>query len=195
MADTNRIDVRYIKESTYGVAPGTGTYPRLRITSESIAQVSDVTASTAIRSDRQTASVKRTSIGVSGDISGELTYGEWDDLIQYALQGAALPADPNDISVTASISSNVISEDAAANAYVSLADGDIVRLAGWAQSANNGAIGIVRDVTGGGDGFTFDGPTLTDESGTAGATVEPFAQTVNGTTFEWITPISRRPSS
>lgn len=184
MADTNRIDLRYIKESTYGVAPGTGTYPRLRITSESIAQVSDVTASTAIRSDRQTASVKRTSIGVSGDISGELTYGEWDELIQFAMQGAAISADIADQTGAWNIASNVI-ERPTGDWTTLLSIGDIVRLNGFDTAANNGQIGIVGAPLSSAF-FTFEGPTLTDESSASDAIVEGFGSTVNGTTFESI---------
>lgn len=182
MADTNRIDLRYAKETTFGTAPS-GSYPRLRVQSESLQPEATVIESTAIRNDRQTANVKRTNVAAGGDINGELSYTEWDELIQYAIQGAAIPTDPADTSGNWDISSNVIStNDWVAAGYVV---GDIVRLNGFADAANNGAIGIVSAVTT--SNLTIDGPTLSDETTASGALVEKLAATTNGTTDESLT--------
>ena len=79
MADTNRVQLKYIEETTWGTTPGTPTMTEIRMTSESLSYNIANIVSNEIRSDRQTTDLIQTGAEAAGGFNGELSYGSYDD--------------------------------------------------------------------------------------------------------------------
>lgn len=86
LAASNRAQLRYKEETTFGVTPA-GNGKELRMTGESLAFSLTKTESAEIRPDRQTTDLIITSAAASGGINFELSYSEFDDLLQACLMG------------------------------------------------------------------------------------------------------------
>lgn len=84
---SNRVALRRVAESTWGVTPATPTLLPLRFTSESLNYNADFITSEEIRADRMTPDTIQVSSSAAGDINGEWSYGSYDDLIEAALYG------------------------------------------------------------------------------------------------------------
>jgi hypothetical protein len=91
LATTAATAIRYIVESAFGQVPGTGNAQNLRFTGESLAFNITKSESNEIRSDRQITDLVPTNADANGDINYELSYREYDDLIEAALMGAWNP--------------------------------------------------------------------------------------------------------
>lgn len=87
MADSNRHALSYIAESTYGTTPATPTLQQLRNTGCTLAITKDAVLSDEARSDRQIAELRHGNRQCGGEISGELSYGTYDDLLEAVLGG------------------------------------------------------------------------------------------------------------
>lgn len=87
LASSNRAQVRYIPEATFGVTPTTGNCINLRATGESLAFEIQTTTSQEIRADRQITDVVQTGASTSGGVNMEFSYKEYDALIEATLQG------------------------------------------------------------------------------------------------------------
>jgi hypothetical protein len=77
----------YIKEVTFGTTPATPAMTLIRHTGTTLGLGKEALQSDEIRSDRQIADFRHGNKSVTGDISAELTYGAFDDLIEAALGG------------------------------------------------------------------------------------------------------------
>lgn len=82
---SNRVALRVIEETIWGTTPDTPTLQALRFTSENLNYNADFVTSQEIRSDRMTPDTIQVSSGAGGEISGELSYGTYDDLIEGAM--------------------------------------------------------------------------------------------------------------
>ena len=146
MSDTNRVAIRALKESTYGVVPnGAGNldFLELQITNSSVGFAPSTTVSEKLRSDRQIDDLPLVGGEASGDIGSELSFAGHDLLLEGALfstfqdRGRRL----NDESTSGTqISAAVASSDAFTvtdESNTILAD-DIVRAEGFTDAANNG---------------------------------------------------------
>lgn len=87
LASSNRAQVRFIPEATFGVTPTTGNCINLRATGESLAYEIQTTTSQEIRADRQITDVVQTGASTSGGVNFELSYKEYDPFIEAVLQG------------------------------------------------------------------------------------------------------------
>lgn len=85
LASSSNTTVRYVKEVTFGVNPGTAP-KELRVTGESLKYAITKTESKEINSYRSVSSVAATDASASGDLNGELSYGEYDTLLAATLQ-------------------------------------------------------------------------------------------------------------
>src|SRR5690349_3159718 len=90
MSDSNRTNLAYVKETTYGVTPGgPPTLKNIRYTGEGLSQENTTVTSQEIRSDRQVAGLFRTGIRVAGDVNFEFSYGNpLDELMEFSLLSA-----------------------------------------------------------------------------------------------------------
>lgn len=82
---SNRVALRQVAESTWGVTPGTPTLDAVRFTSESLNYNADFITSEEIRADRMTPDTIQVSSQAGGDINGEWSYGSYDAFIAAAL--------------------------------------------------------------------------------------------------------------
>ena len=80
--------LRYVPEVTYGVTPSTPAMVALRHKGCSLGQTKDTFQSEELRSDRQISDLRHGTIRVSGGIDFELSYGEFDPILEAALFGA-----------------------------------------------------------------------------------------------------------
>lgn len=106
LASSNRAQVRYILESTYGVIPGAGNPNNLRMTGESLEFSLSTDSSKEIRSDRQVTDLIQTGAGAAGGVNFELSYKEYDTLMQAAFMGTWVVFGTNGVGTAASVTIN-----------------------------------------------------------------------------------------
>lgn len=82
---SNRVALRQVAESTWGITPATPTLAAIRFTSESLNYNADFITSEEIRSDRMTPDTIQVSSQAGGDINGEWSYASYDEFIASAL--------------------------------------------------------------------------------------------------------------
>ncbi|WID42054.1 major tail structural protein [Pseudomonas phage ZQG1] len=87
MANGSRHSMRFVPESTYGVTPATPVFKRLRHTGTTLGLSKEALQSEELREDRQIADYRQGAYQVGGDISIELSYGSFDDLLAAVLCG------------------------------------------------------------------------------------------------------------
>ena len=191
MSDSDRIQLSYAKETTYGTPP-TGAYQIMRATSESLHQETSTITSSELRADRQIPDVVRSNLSAAGDISTELSYS-FEDFFEASLMSAAWSTGASLISSTSGdIDIDADGGTADGSARVSFANspalapitaGMWVKLKGFGTAANNGYF----KVTAVDDGLdTIDitpNANFVDETDApTAATVSYGSQIVNGTT-------------
>lgn len=80
-------EIDYIAEATFGTTPATPAMTLIRHTGSTLALGKETLQSDEVRSDRQIADFRHGNKSVGGDISGELIYGAFDDLLEATLGG------------------------------------------------------------------------------------------------------------
>lgn len=79
--------LHYVAESTYGTTPSIPTWTPLPHTGTTLAITKDAIESEKLRGDRQVEDFRHGNKSVSGDITGELEYEAFDDMLEAALCG------------------------------------------------------------------------------------------------------------
>ena len=92
IASGSRHGLRYVPEATTGVTPST-TPVSLRHTSCSLILTKDSITSNELRSDRQISDMRMVGTKVGGDINFELSFGEYDPLLEALFMGTWSSAD------------------------------------------------------------------------------------------------------
>jgi hypothetical protein len=87
LATTSRAQLGYIPEATFGTTPGSGNGRKLRMTGESLNYDLSKEESKELRDDRQVASATTVDANAAGGFNFHMQYGEYDQLIEGALQG------------------------------------------------------------------------------------------------------------
>ena len=80
--------LHFIAETTYGTTPSTPTWTPCPHTGTTLALSKDAIESEKLRGDRQVEDFRHGNKSIGGDISCELEYGAFDDLLEAALGGA-----------------------------------------------------------------------------------------------------------
>lgn len=78
----------YIPEATFGVTPASGNYKKLRMTGESLDYTISKEASEEINNTRTVSSMIPVGASASGAIEAEISYAEYDPLIEACLQSS-----------------------------------------------------------------------------------------------------------
>ena len=80
--------LHFIAETTYGTTPSTPTWTPCPHTGTTLALSKDAIESEKLRGDRQVEDFRHGNKSIGGDISCELEYGAFDDLLEAALGGS-----------------------------------------------------------------------------------------------------------
>lgn len=182
MSDSNRVQLGYVQETTFGAVKSGANLKIIRMTGESLAKEAKTAVSNELRSDRQVADLKRTGINAAGGVNMELSYSSYDDLIQAALGAsawaAAVTVGPL-TTISASSTDNSFSDSA--NGFGGLSVGQWIKVSGFAAPAtgNNGYFKIVTKAA---DKITVSHGTVTTKAAGDSVTVKQGAYAENGTT-------------
>ncbi len=144
LGSTNRVQLRYIKESTFGVTPNSGNAINLRMTGESLNFNLTKENDKEIRDDRQLTSTTTVNAQAAGDIKIHMQYAEYDSLLEGLMQSAWAIYGTNGVgtSFTADFTATTITAAVAptgANAFTTLAKGQWFKL-NAPTHANNGKL-------------------------------------------------------
>lgn len=150
-ADSNRTQVSFVEETTWGTTPSGPNMKVLPITSESLKSDINTVTSETIRADRNVEDIIKVGGGASGDIGFEMRFSDWDAFIEGALQ---------DTFTNTIVSTNVASArfsgahiQADNSALVALVSGQFIRVKNATTSANNGDYRVTQVSSLGGGGY------------------------------------------
>ncbi|HSW46496.1 MAG TPA: phage tail tube protein, partial [Phycisphaerae bacterium] len=88
MSDTSRVQLAYIKESSFNTKKTGSNLQIIRKVSEDLALQAQTHVSGEMNSDRQTSGIRRVQFSTAGPVNHELSYGTYDDWLASALQSA-----------------------------------------------------------------------------------------------------------
>jgi hypothetical protein len=163
-ADTNRGQVRYSSESTWGETPASPATKELRITSESLSHEKTTVVSDEVISDRQRAAVLEVGQSAGGDIGFELSHGDFEPFFEAALFDTIASTTVAQASTTFAASTIT---GAAGTDYTALIADQWVRIEANGN-ANDGA--VVQVVSRTSTVLTITGSTLTSSVASANVT-------------------------
>lgn len=170
-AEANRASIRYIKESTWGTVPGSGTTREMRLKSSSLTASKETQTSDEIRADRMVPNIIEVGASSGGNIEGEFSAGTYDDFFESFLLGD-WTLDMNHwlvkgSSVTVTGVSTVTVTGTDWTDY--LVDGQYIKLEGFVNEENNGYFSIngTPVFSGGNTVITVDETSLVVEGGSA----------------------------
>lgn len=178
LASANLAQMRYILESTFGTTPGAGNCSNLRMSGESLAYAIQTDTSKEIRSDRQVSDLIQTGASASGDINFELSFKEYDDMLQAALMGtwstwgtagvgAVIPT-------SATFAASTLTAGAVtsgASIFTNLELGQWIRISGSSIPGQNKVVQVSKTVSPTSTVLTFEGTPFTGLTGNGGAAV------------------------
>jgi hypothetical protein len=87
IANGAKHSLHYIAESTYGTTPSTPTFTPLPHTGTTLALSKDAIESEKLRGDRQIEDFRHGNKSIGGDVSAELEYGAFDDILEAVMCG------------------------------------------------------------------------------------------------------------
>lgn len=87
MADGSRHSMYLVPEATYGVTPATPAFDPIRHTGTTLALSKNTVQSEEIRADRQITDSRHGAYQIGGDISIELSYGSFDNMLEAVTLG------------------------------------------------------------------------------------------------------------
>lgn len=180
-ANADQISLSYIAESTFGQEiTGTPEFQKLRVTAESFGQDSSFVESNELVTDRQVADVIRTGVSASGGFDFELSYTEYDVLLQEMLRSAAWssPVTTGSIATISFTSPDTISDSANGLGSMVVGQWVEVRSTGGAATTNDGFYKVATVAAG---AITTEQQSITTDSAAASRTVLQGGQIVNGT--------------
>lgn len=169
-AESNRAQLRYIREAVWGTTPAAGITREMRITSSSLVLNKETATSEEIRADRMVPNIAEVAASSNGDVNWELSAFTHDDFFQAFLLGA-WTLDMNGFQVKgAQVSVTGASEITVAGADWRdwLEVNQWLKLEGFRNTANNLYVSIDSlAFTGGNTVITVDQNTLVTETGSA----------------------------
>jgi hypothetical protein len=136
--------IGFIQEATFGVTPTSGDYKKLRMTGESLNYTISKESSEEINNSRTVSSMIPVTASADGAIEAEISYAEYDPLIEAVLQSSFAAFGTNGVGATftADITTTTITASAATSGssiFTNLKKGQFFRLSA-PGNANNGKI-------------------------------------------------------
>jgi hypothetical protein len=187
---SNRVKIRYILETLFGVTPASGNPNDLRMTGESLDFNINTVKSAEIRSDRQITDLVPVGADAQGGLNVELSYQEYDKMIEAVLQGTWDPFGTNGVGAviptSATFAASTLTAGAATsglNIFTKLVRGQWVKFAGSTIPAQNKLVQISRTISPTTTVITFEGTPFATALGNGGAAVTlSSSRLVNGVT-------------
>lgn len=182
LAITSRVRMRQAVETTFGVIPVAGNNKSLRIIGESLKDNIVKTQSKEIRNDRQISDLILSDRQAAGGIQFELSYKEYDDFIEAALQGSWAtnqinPTSPQTITATITLGTTVTAS--AGTPFLNIVAGQWLKFSGFSTPANNGYFQVASFTSS--TVLVFAAATFTNEGPTSSVIVSG-SRLTNGTT-------------
>jgi hypothetical protein len=148
MSDASRHAAFIVAESIYGETPATPLFKRLRHTAMTLGVQRGSLQSEELREDRQISDFRLGAVSVAGDITTELSYGSFDDLLEAVCLGTWTPsASKAGTTISALAVDSSLNDSAAGFVTAGFQVGDIVDVSGFTGTpANNGTF-IITSVT------------------------------------------------
>jgi len=143
MSNTNRVQLAYIEEESFGGEHVAGNAQILRLRGEGFKQNTAVITSEEIRSDRQIVDVIRTGRSGEGNIDFELSYGTYDELLKSVLMDSDWSVAVNIQAITISAASADNSFNDSGSGFGSFVADEWIQVSGFTNPANNGIFKIV----------------------------------------------------
>ena len=150
LASSSLVTLRAIKEATFGVTPTSGNPKVLRVTGESLDYAISKESSKEINASRTVASMIPVTASTSGNITGELSYKDFDDFMESTLQSTWVPfgTSGEGVATSVNVTTTTITATAAPtglNAFTNLQPGQWFRVD--SVGANSGKILRVHPTT------------------------------------------------
>lgn len=141
--DSSQHAMSQIVESVYGTTPDTPAFKLIRHKGTTLALAKGSMISEELRADRQISDMRHGNKQVGGEITGELSYGTYDEFMEACLGGTwAVKAAPYTAStISAAASDNSINDSA--NGLPLLTAGDKVTITGFTGTVENNAVKAV----------------------------------------------------
>lgn len=178
LSSTNRLGVRFKKEVTFGLAVVAAACYSLRVTGEELNYGISTDISKEIRSDRMVTDLIVLGATADGSLPFELSYAEYDPLIESTLQGAWAVFGVNGVGAaiptSATFAAGTLTAGAAtsgASIFTALALGQWVKFAGSSISGQNIWAQVSKTVAPTATVLTFEGTPFTGLTGNGGAAV------------------------
>lgn len=180
MSDSDRMQLAFIEETTFGELVTGSDLQVLRHTGESLRQETNTVSSGEIRDDRQVSDVIRTNLNAAGDINLEVSYGAYDDFLKAGLMSAAWST-PVTIGPITTLSASDVdnSINDSGNGLATIVANQWVKVSGFTTAANNGYFKVTSAAAG---KIIVSGGTLVTEAAGDSVTIAMGAQVVNGAT-------------
>lgn len=181
MSDTTRVQLAYIKETTFNTKKTGSALQIIRKLSEDLALQSESHVSGEMNSDRQTSGIRRVRFSTAGPVNFEFSYGTYDDWLASAIQDSAWASAVTVTASTISASSVDNSFSDSGSGFGSLVANQWIYASGFTNAANNGFFKIATKAAG---KITVTGGTLVTESAGSSRTITMGGYIENGTTLD-----------
>lgn len=149
MSSSNQVRLAVIKETDYGVTPGSGNFGTARFISEGLSGTPDTVESQQIRTDRMSSGQIVTGLTVGGDVGFELAPNE--DTLDWFLESAMNSAWDTKTLVTVDLdfvaSSGELTRDSGSWATEPILKGDFITLSGMANEENNVVVMVAEIIS------------------------------------------------
>jgi hypothetical protein len=178
LGNTSRASLRYKPEIVPGTINAAGNHYNLRYTSDALKYAIKTVKSTEIRDDRNLTDIPTVDADIMGPIGVELSYGEFDELMEGALQNSwsAWGTGGATTGTLTATTTSLVLAGAGTAPFAGAAVGQWFRVSGAAQAGNNTwfQVGALTNAT------TIAGTGFTAETGTTGVVMSS-SRLTNGT--------------
>ena len=139
MSDSNKIQMSFLRETTWGTTPSS-PFTEILLTGGSFAQDLSTVESDTVRSDAQGAGFKRTSADATAAFSAEWSAGAFDEFIRGGIRSdadwsTAISLSRTDVSCTAP---STLTTAGGSWTTANVDTGDWIYISGFTTAANNG---------------------------------------------------------
>ena len=184
MSDGGRVKL-YVTEETgsWGVTPSVAMDTIANAVSETLGQTQGSTTTNAIRGDYVKPGVHRTKLNGTGDIAGELAYGDWDKIIAGVFRGTWTSVVTNTATIYSFDNASNLTRSGGSFVSDGYVIGQWIKTSGFVNAANNGFWRITTVAALTMALVPMSGTVSTTEAAGASVTVKTGGMLRNGTTL------------